>query len=87
MKPAISYPGISGSSGRSSLRVYLLLIILIVVLIIYYRMPRPCREPLTYRIGTVDTRFGLSASSLQIRPEGRFYLGKTICPRAFPGGA
>jgi hypothetical protein len=60
MKPAISYPGISGSSGRSSLRVYLLLITLIAVLILYYRMPRPCEEPLTYRIGTVDARFGLS---------------------------
>lgn len=60
MKPAISHPGSPGSSGRSSLRVYLLLIILIVVAIIYYRMPRPCQEPLTYRIGTVDPRFGLS---------------------------
>ncbi len=60
MKPAISHPGIRGSSGRSSLRVYLLLITLIVLVIIYYRMPRPCQEPLTYRIGTVDARFGLS---------------------------
>jgi len=60
MKPAISYPGLPGSSGRSSLRVYLLLIVLIAVLIVYYRMPRPCREPLTYRIGTVDARFGLT---------------------------
>ena len=60
MKPAISHPGIPGSSGRSSLRVYLLLITLIVLVIIYYRMPRPCQEPLTYRIGTVDARFGLS---------------------------
>lgn len=60
MKPAISYPGLSDSSGRSSLRVYLLLITLIAVLIVYYRMPRPCQEPLTYRIGTVDARFGLS---------------------------
>jgi hypothetical protein len=60
MKPAISYPGISGSSGRSSLRIYLLLITLIAVVIVYYRMPRPCQEPLTYRIGTVDARFGLS---------------------------
>jgi hypothetical protein len=60
MKPAFSHPGISGSSGRAGLRVYLLLITLIVLAIIYYRMPRPCQEPLTYRIGTVDERFGLS---------------------------
>lgn len=60
MEPIISHHRIPGSSGRSSLRVYLLLIILIAVAIIYYRMPRPCQEPLTYRIGTVDARFGLS---------------------------
>ncbi len=60
MKPAISHPGIPGSSGRSSLGIYLLLITLIVLVIIYYRMPRPCQEPLTYHIGTVDARFGLS---------------------------
>jgi hypothetical protein len=60
MKPAISHPGIAGSSGRSSLGVYLLLITVIVLVIIYYRTPRPCQEPLTYRIGTVDARFGLS---------------------------
>ena len=60
MKPAISHPGIPGSSGRSSLRVFLLLVTLIALVIVYYRMPRPCQEPLTYRIGTVDARFGLS---------------------------
>ena len=60
MKPAINHPGIPGSSGRASLRVYLLLITLIVLVIIFFRMPRPCQEPLTYRIGTVDARFGLS---------------------------
>ena len=60
MKPAINHPGIPDSSGRSSLRIYLLLITLIVLVIVYYRMPRPCQEPLTYRIGTVDARFGLS---------------------------
>jgi hypothetical protein len=60
MKPAFSHPGIPGSSGRASLRVYFLLITLIVLVIIFFRMPRPCQEPLTYRIGTVDARFGLS---------------------------
>ncbi|MGZ3608143.1 MAG: hypothetical protein ACXU9J_09500, partial [Syntrophales bacterium] len=60
MISAIGHPGIPGSSGKSSLRVYLLLITLIAVVIVYYRMPRPCQEPLTYRIGTVDAKFGLS---------------------------
>ena len=60
MKPAFSHPGIPGSSGRASLRVYFLFITLIVLVIIFFRMPRPCQEPLTYRIGTVDARFGLS---------------------------
>src|SRR5271157_839623 len=60
MKPASSHPGIPDSSGRSNLRVYLLLITLIALVVIFYRMPRPCQEPLTYRIGTVDARFGLS---------------------------
>ena len=60
MKPAISHPGIPGSSGRAGLRVYFLLITLIVLVIVFFRMPRPCQEALTYRIGTVDARFGLS---------------------------
>ena len=38
----------------------MLLITLIVLVIIFFRMPRPCQEALTYRIGTVDARFGLS---------------------------
>ncbi|MGZ3648695.1 MAG: matrixin family metalloprotease [Syntrophales bacterium] len=60
MISAIGHPGIPGSSGKSSLRVYFLLITLIAVVIVYYRMPRPCQEPLTYHIGTVDAKFGLS---------------------------
>jgi Matrixin len=60
MKPSIRHPEIPGSSGRSSLRIYLLFITLIVLIIIYYRIPRLCQEPLTYHIGTVDERFGLS---------------------------
>jgi len=38
----------------------LLLVTLIVLVIIFFRMPRPCQEALTYHIGTVDARFGLS---------------------------
>jgi hypothetical protein len=38
----------------------LLLATLIVLVVVYGRMPRPCSRPLTYRIGTVDERFGIS---------------------------
>lgn len=38
----------------------LLLTLLIVLVVVYGRMPRPCSRPLTYRIGTVDERFGIS---------------------------
>ena len=51
---------ISGTSGASCFRFLSLLMILIVLVIIFFRMPRPCQEPLTYRIGKVDERFGLS---------------------------
>jgi len=34
--------------------------ILTVLVIIFFRIPGPCQEPLTYRIGKVDERFGLS---------------------------
>ena len=59
MKPAIKHSGMFGTSGTSRLRV-ILLITLIFLVIIFFRTPRPCQEPLTYRIGTVDERFGLS---------------------------
>jgi hypothetical protein len=36
-----------------------LLAVLIIPSIIYFRMPKPCREPITYRIGKVDERFAL----------------------------
>lgn len=41
-----------------------LLVILLVLLLIpaalYFRLPRPCRDPITYRIGKVDERFTLT---------------------------
>ncbi len=51
---------VMGESGRSRFRFLFLLMILTVLVIIFYRMPRPCQEPLTYSIGKVDERFGLS---------------------------
>ncbi len=81
MEPAIGNSGIAGTSGRSSLGVSFLLILLIAMAVIYYGFARPCREPLTYRIGTVDARFGLSrqdfaesagrAASIWGKPHGR----------------
>ncbi|HUH66499.1 MAG TPA: matrixin family metalloprotease [Syntrophales bacterium] len=68
-------------SGRSSFRLIFLLVILAGVTVVYIRMPRPCQEPITYRIGTVDARFGLSrqefadsvskAASIWAKPFGR----------------
>ena len=60
MKPAIKHPGRLGTSGTSLLRILFLLITLIILVIIFFRTPHPCQEPLTYRIGTIDERFGLS---------------------------
>jgi hypothetical protein len=37
-----------------------LLAALIIPAIIYFRMPKPCQEPITYRIGKVDERFALT---------------------------
>jgi len=49
-----------GISGKSRLSIFFLLTILIILVIVYFRTPRPCQKPLTYRIGTIDERFGLS---------------------------
>ena len=38
----------------------LLLAVLMVPTVLYFRTPRPCQEPITYRIGKVDERFGLT---------------------------
>jgi hypothetical protein len=37
-----------------------LLAFLFIPLVIYHRTPKPCREPITYRIGKVDERFALT---------------------------
>jgi len=41
-------------------RFIFLLGIVIVLLVIFLRMPKPCEEPLTYRLGRIDERFGLT---------------------------
>ena len=42
----------------------LIVFIFTVLVIIFIPRHRPCEEPLTYRIGTVDQRFGLSAKEV-----------------------
>jgi sugar-specific transcriptional regulator TrmB len=60
MEQEIKGVRISGASGASRFRFLFLLMILIGLVIIFFKMPRPCQEPLTYRIGKVDERFGMS---------------------------
>ena len=50
----------SNSSKTISWRFFPLLLILIFLVIAFLRTPKPCQEPLTYRIGKVDERFDLS---------------------------
>jgi len=47
-------------------RFLLLLGMAVVLLVIYLRMPKPCEEPLTYRIGRIDERFGLTRSDFSL---------------------
>ncbi len=37
-----------------------LIALLIVIVVVFLRMPKPCQKTVTYRIGTVDERFGLT---------------------------
>jgi hypothetical protein len=46
--------------GFISFQTLIFLLVLIAVVLFLLRTPSPCKEPLTYRIGTVDERFGLS---------------------------
>ncbi len=48
------------SSKTTGWLLILFLIILIISAVIYFRMPRPCQEPITFRIGKMDERFGLT---------------------------
>jgi predicted nucleic acid-binding Zn-ribbon protein len=41
-------------------RFFFLLAVLIVLIVSFMRTPKPCQEPITYRIGKVDERFNLS---------------------------
>lgn len=61
MNPERKYPAAPGERGATGWRLPFLMITVIILVVIFLRMPpRPCQEPLTYRIGAVDARFGLS---------------------------
>ena len=55
---------------KISLKTALLVFVLVILFVILMPRPRPCTEPLTYRIGKVDERFGLS------HPEAAGAVGK-----------
>lgn len=74
-------PEAARSSRNRRGRIAVLLLLLLIALLVYWQRPRPGRTTLTYRIGTVDPRFGLgraevaeavqSAVALWRRPVGR----------------
>lgn len=54
------YLKIFGTSGSSRLKLLFLLVAVTAIVAFFFREPRPCKDVLTYRIGTVDERFGIS---------------------------
>jgi predicted Zn-dependent protease len=49
-----------------SWKFFLLLGLLIILAVIFLRMPKPCQETITYRIGKVDDQFGLSRQEFAV---------------------
>lgn len=49
-----------------SWRFIFLLGIAAVLFVIFLRIPKPCEEPITYRLGQIDDRFGLTRSEFSI---------------------
>jgi predicted nucleic acid-binding Zn-ribbon protein len=47
-------------------RFIFLLVIAAVLYLIFLHVPKPCQDPLTYRIGRVDERFGISRSEFSM---------------------
>lgn len=71
-------------------RIPLLLVTLILALIVYSLGPKPCRKPLTYRIGTVDERFGLTREEFSEAVQQAASIWRGTVPRELfreePGG-
>jgi hypothetical protein len=53
-------PGKANPRGAAGWIFSFFLVLLVILAVFFLRPPRPCQEPLTYRIGTVDARFGVS---------------------------
>jgi len=49
-----------------SWRFLILLGIAALLVVIFLRTPKPCQEPITYRLGRIDERFGLSPSAFSL---------------------
>ena len=56
----MKYPGKVNPRGAVGWIFSFLLTLLAILAVFFLRTPRPCQEPLTYRIGTVDAQFGVS---------------------------
>ncbi len=48
------------NTSRSSIWALLILITIMLIMGIYWIQPSSCNEPVTYHIGSIDPRFGLS---------------------------
>lgn len=64
--------------GAIGFQALFFLLVLIALFLFLFRTTSPCKEPLTYRIGTVDERFGLS------REEFSRLVGKAAAVWAVP---
>ena len=53
-------------TGAIGYKTLLVLLILVALGLFFFRTPSPCKEPLTYRIGAVDERFGLSREEFAV---------------------
>jgi hypothetical protein len=65
-------------NGAIGFQTLVFLLVLIALFLFLFRTSSPCKEPLTYRIGTVDERFGLS------REEFSRLVGKAAAVWAAP---
>jgi hypothetical protein len=63
MNTAMKIPG-SGKTSRSCIWALLILIVILLSLRLYWIQPGSCNEPVTYHIGSIDPRFGLSGQEV-----------------------
>jgi hypothetical protein len=56
----------SNQSNIFSWKLFFLISISIILAVIFLQTPKPCREPITYRIGKIDERFGLTRQEFAV---------------------